>query len=78
MSAFGLPGITGVLLVEVPEGSTLARAGLRKNDVLLEVNGTKTPDAATLLRLAPAPAPYRTLSLGVSRHQKESVFTITP
>lgn len=75
-SAFGLPGVTGVLLLEVPAGSPLAKAGLQKNDVIRSVNGTQTPDVAALLRLAPAHG--HTLSLGISRQQKESVRTVTP
>ncbi len=78
MSAFGLPGVTGVLVLEIPTGSALAKAGLQKNDVILSVNGTKAADVATLLRQAPALAPFQTLSLGISRQQKESVLTVTP
>jgi len=33
MSAFGLPGVTGVLVLEVPSNSALERAGLKKNEV---------------------------------------------
>jgi S1-C subfamily serine protease len=42
MSAFGLPGVTGVLVLEVPadqKNDALAKAGLQKNDVILSVNG---------------------------------------
>lgn len=70
-------GATGVLVLEVPVGSTLARAGLRTDDVLLTVNGTKAADAATLLQEAPALAPFQALSLGISRQQKESTLTVT-
>jgi hypothetical protein len=78
MSAFGLPGVTGVLVLEIPAGSALAKSGLQKNDVILSVNGTKTADAAALLQAAPALAPFQTLSLGISRQQKEVVLTVTP
>ena len=78
MSAFGLPGVTGVLVLEIPAGSALARGGLQKNDVILSVNGTKTADVATLLQEALARAPSQTVSLGISRQQKESVLTVTP
>lgn len=71
MSAHGLPGITGVLVLDVPAGSVLARHGLQKGDVILSVNGTKTPDAAALLRQAPALGPFQTIELSISRHQKE-------
>ena len=51
MSAFGLPGVTGVLALEVPADSVLAKAGLRKNDVILSVNSATTTDAAALTEM---------------------------
>ena len=71
MSALGLPGVTGVLVLEVPAGSALAKGGLQKSDVILSVNGTKTADVATLLQQAPALADFQTISLGISRQQKQ-------
>jgi membrane-associated protease RseP (regulator of RpoE activity) len=76
MSAFGLPGVTGVLVLEVPAESTLAKAGLRKNDVILSLNGAKTSDTATLLRQAAEPPAGKALKLGVSRDQKEVVVEV--
>ena len=78
MSAFGLPGVTGVLVLEVPAESALAKAGLRKNDVILSVNGAKTPDTAALLRQAPALPVGSPLKIGVSRDQKECVVLLIP
>ena len=78
MSAFGLSGVTGVLVLEIPVESALAKAGLRKHDVILSVNGTKAADVATLLQQAPALAPFQTLSIGIFRNQKESILTIEP
>ena len=71
MSAFGLSGVTGVLVLEVPANSDLAKAGLRKNDVILSINGEKTVDTAALQRHGSDwPAGTR-LKLGVSRDQQE-------
>ena len=78
MSAFGLAGVSGILVLEVPVGSALARAGLQKNDVILSINGTKAADVGALLRQAPALAPFQSLGLGISRQQKESVLTVSP
>jgi S1-C subfamily serine protease len=78
MSALGLPGLTGVLVLEVPAGSVLAKAGLQKSDVILSINGTKTDDAATLIQQAPALVHFQTLALGISRQQKEMALTVTP
>jgi hypothetical protein len=78
MSAFGLTGVTGVLVLEIRAGTALAKAGLRQHDVILSVNGTWITDVATLLQPAPNLAPLPTLSLGISRQQKESTLTVTP
>jgi hypothetical protein len=78
MSAFGLPGVTGVLVLEVPAESSLAKAGLQKNDVILSINNLKTTDTAALLRQVPAWPTVITLKIGVSRDQKETVFKLIP
>ena len=78
MSAFGLPGVTGVLVLEVPADSALAKAGLRKNDVILSVNGAKTADTAALLRQASELPAGSSLKIGISRDQKESVVELRP
>jgi S1-C subfamily serine protease len=56
----------------------LARAGLRKNDVILSINGVKTADTAALLRQAPALPAGSSLKIGVSRDQKEIVVQLIP
>jgi hypothetical protein len=76
MSAFGLPGVTGVLVLEVPAGSALAIAGLRKNDVILSLNGATIVDTGTLRRQAPELPVASSLKLGVSRDQKELVLEV--
>ena len=76
MSAFGLPGVTGVLVLDVPAESALAKAGLRKNDVILSINGGKTTDTAALLKQASALPAGSSLKLGVSRDQKEFVVQL--
>ena len=78
MSAFGLPGVTGVLVVEVPAESALAKAGLQKSDVILSINGGKTPDTASLTRQTPASAAGRSVEIGISRNQRELVVRFSP
>jgi hypothetical protein len=78
MSAFGLPGVTGILVLEVPVESVLAKVGLQKNDVILSVNGAKVSDTAALLKQAPALPANNSLKLGVSRDQKEIGFQLLP
>ncbi len=65
MSAFGLPGVTGVLVLEAPADSSPIKPGLQKNDVILSVNGVRTVDVTSLLRQDRATS--RRLSL-VHRH----------
>jgi hypothetical protein len=77
MSALGLPGVTGVLVLEVPAGSALAKGGLQKGDIILSLNGTKTADASTLLQQAPALADFQSVALGISRQQKFIELNIT-
>ena len=78
MSAFGLHGVTGVLVLEIPAESVLAKAGLKKNDVILSVNGEETGDTVALLRQAPASAAGISLKIGISRDQKEMVVQLSP
>jgi hypothetical protein len=76
MSAFGLPGVTGVLVLEVSAESPLAKSGLQKDDVILSVNGAKTADTATLVKQATASAASKPLNIGVSRDQKQTVIEV--
>jgi hypothetical protein len=77
-SAFGLPGVTGVLVLEVSADSALAKAGLQRGDVILSVNGVKTLDTPALLRQAPAMPAGSSLKIGISRDQKEYVVQWVP
>lgn len=76
MSAFGLPGVTGVLVLEVPANSALAKAGLRKNDVVLSVNGEKTEDTAAFLRQTAADSSVKPLKIGLSRDQRLTMIGV--
>ena len=78
MSAFGLPGVTGILVLEVSADSASAKSGLQKDDVILSINGEKTADTAALLRLAPASSARSSLNLGISRNQKEIEIRLVP
>jgi hypothetical protein len=69
MSALGLPGVTGVLLLKVDPKSVLAKSGLRSNDVVLSLNGQKISDVDSLLRLTTVNS-GRDLDLTISRSQK--------
>jgi hypothetical protein len=78
MSAFGLPGVTGVLVLEVSAGSSSARAGLQKNDVILSVDGQKTDDVSALFQQAPVLNDDHTYKVGVRRNQNEIRLALEP
>jgi S1-C subfamily serine protease len=57
MSVYGLPGVTGVLVLEVPAESAAGKAGLRKNDVIVKFDQTEVNDIREEVResaLAPS------------------------
>lgn len=62
-----LPGEYGAVVQEVEEGSPSAKAGLAKNDVILEFAGERVRSVAQLQRLARETPPGRTVALLVSR-----------
>ncbi len=75
-SAFGVSrDDLGVQLVEVPASSAAAAVGLKTNDLIQQLNGTKTPDTsalfAALLKSGDAP-----LKLRVIRNQQPVELTL--
>ena len=74
-SAYGLPGESGVLVVTVPRGTDAMKAGLRKDDVVLECNGTPVPTIRKLLELQRGAAGGQ-LVLEVVRRQGPLSITI--
>ncbi len=51
VSAAGLPGEVGVLVLEVPAGTVAAKAGIRSGDVILRVDGEAVVSLQDLQRL---------------------------
>lgn len=50
-SAVGIGSMTGVLILTLPEGSPLARAGMREGDLIIACNGEKVHDFSQLLSM---------------------------
>ncbi len=75
-SAYGLPDESGVLLLDVPAASLAARAGLRKDDVILACDDQPVRNARELWKLRDKAA-GRALALRVSRGQKQVTVAVT-
>ena len=78
MSAFGLPGVTGVLVLAVAPGSGLANLGLRENDVVLSVDDFPISDTTALLRRAPAWPTTCLMTVRIARDQSPLQLSLTP
>ena len=78
MSAFGLSGVTGVLVLAVAPGSGLANLGLRENDVVLSVDDFPISDTTALLRRAPAWPTTRLMTVRIARDQSPLQLSLTP
>ena len=71
MSAYGTPGETGVLVLELPAGGVLEAAGLKKNDVILKLDGMTIDQCSDLLQRAKGLAPGTAVKLGIQRTQTD-------
>ncbi len=78
MSAYGLPGVTGVLLLEIPADSAAAKAGLQRSDVVLGLDGATIVDVAALTKQSTALASGKSHPLVVSRNQRELTLSLAP
>ena len=74
--ALGINRDKGGLVSEVKEGSPAGKAGLRRGDVIVSVEGEKIPDAATLTRKLALTKPGVDTKFVVFRDGKEKTFTI--
>ena len=71
-------GGTAVEVVEVVEGSPAAQAGLRPEDLIVEVDGRSMPDVGELQRLMVAESIGRPLEARVIRGAREFPIEIVP
>src|SRR5581483_203973 len=62
-----LPAEAGAIVKEVQEGSPAAKAGLEKNDVILQFAGERVRSVAQLTRLVRETPPGRSVNIEISR-----------
>ncbi|MCX5653203.1 MAG: PDZ domain-containing protein [Planctomycetota bacterium] len=75
-SVYGLPDETGVLILEVPAGSSAAKAGLQKGDVIRTCNGQPVRTVADLQKLRDKAAGKK-LTLLVMRKQNQATVEVS-
>lgn len=71
-----LPGEYGAVVMRVDEESPAARAGLVRNDVILEFAGERIWSVATLQRLVRETPPGRTVTLKISRDGQTHTLSV--
>jgi serine protease Do len=75
---FNLPGSPrGALVGDVNEGSPAEKAGLRRGDIITELNGTEVNDSNSLRTRVAALAPGSTAQLKVFREGTERTISVT-
>jgi S1-C subfamily serine protease len=68
----------GVEVVEVVQGSPADRAGIRREDIILDVDGTPVGDGGDLQRLMTAEAIGRPLEIMLLRGGEVMTLRVTP
>ncbi len=75
--ALKLPGVYGAIVTSVEPNSPAAKAGLEKNDVILDFAGERVWSVAELTRLVHETPAGRAVNLKVSRHGKRVTLRAT-
>jgi len=78
ISAVGLGDRDGVLLVRVPADSRAAKAGLKENDVIREVNGQRVSHLKAFAEVYKPSAAAGPVTLKLWRDQADAVLKVTP
>lgn len=76
MSAYGLAGEVGVLVLDVPHGSPVVRSGILKDDVIVSVNSKAVKDVDGLLKVPVSQ--NGVYKVEVIRNQKSLFYELRP
>ena len=74
MSAYGLPGVVGILVISLSSDSPLNSCGILSKDVILTLNGQRTDDLNQLLARFKSLPPGQEFSITVMRNQQPQTF----
>jgi serine protease Do len=77
LKALGLKNGDGVVVQDVPAGKPAAKAGVRPGDVILSIDGQKTPSGSVLLDIIANEPIGKTVQVKVNRDGKEMSFPVT-
>ncbi len=75
VSAYGLPGEAGVLVLDVPHGSSLIKSGIEKDDVIVSCNLKEIKNVSELLNSQTASQGMK-MKVGIIRNQKLLFYEI--
>ena len=73
---FNLPDATGAIVSQVTPDSPASRAGLKRGDVLRELNGAKIKNGGALQVVVSQTAPGTDIKLGILRDGKPETLTV--
>ncbi|WP_109487562.1 trypsin-like peptidase domain-containing protein [Occallatibacter savannae] len=73
---FNLPDATGAIVSQVTPDSPASQAGLKRGDVLRELNGTKIKNGGALQVVVSQTAPGSDIKLGILRDGKPETLTV--
>ena len=76
-AAIGLDAAEGALIAEVRDGAPAAKAGLRRGDVVTEVNGEEVKDPRDLARLIALTKPGSDVTIGLLRKGRHTEVSVT-
>jgi S1-C subfamily serine protease len=77
VSAYGLPGEAGVILVQVPAASATAKFGLKEGDVILKCQTRDISTIDDVFKIVNSAAKGTQLTMDIWRLQRHISVTIT-